>query len=198
MTYAGEIVACRMSRPGRVLAELLRVVGAPLPLDTDTGVPAVVVVTEDEAERGQFWTRVYGRHAGFPRVIGSSKRFRGPTGLEEYVGGGIGMALTVSVERGVLRFASDHYFLQVGALRFRLPAWMTPGALLVSHVDRGAGTFEFVLELVHPRLGELVRQSALFRDAPDEPVPTFAEGPLRGEPSPEASPRRRRTLPLRR
>ena len=164
--YEGRIEACRMSLAGRVLAELLRVIGAPLPLDTDTGVPAAVVVTEDEAERGQFWTRIYGRHAGFPRVIGSSKRFRGPTGLEEYVGRGVGMALRASVEDGVLRFASDHYFLQAGRVRLRLPIWMTPGALLVSHVDRGAGEFEFVLELRHPHLGELVRQSALFRDAP--------------------------------
>jgi len=166
VTYTGHIVECRMSGAGWLLAQLLRPIGGPLPTSRDTGVPAAVVVTEDEATGGQFWTRVYGRHSGFPRVIGSSKRFRGPTGLEEYIGHGIGMALAVSADERALHFDSDHYFLAAGPFRWRLPGWLTPGALRVSHVDRGAGRFEFVLALRHPLLGELVRQSALFADAP--------------------------------
>src|SRR3954471_23642355 len=47
--YAGEIVECRISRCGRLLAQLLRLVGAPLPLSRDTFVPATVCVTEDPA-----------------------------------------------------------------------------------------------------------------------------------------------------
>src|SRR4051812_28268949 len=59
--YAGEVVECRMSRFGRLLAELCRVIGAPLPLSRDAFVPAVVSVTEDPASGGPVWAPLYGR-----------------------------------------------------------------------------------------------------------------------------------------
>lgn len=162
--YAGEVVECRMSRCGRLLCQLVRLVGAPLPLSSDTFVPAAVSVTEDPANGGQFWTRVYGRRRGFPQVIHSSKRFAGPTGLEEYVGWGVGIALRLEVKDEALHFLSDHYFLKLGAARLRLPRWLSPGRMRVSHIDCGHGSFAFVLSLVHPWLGELVRQTAMFEE----------------------------------
>jgi hypothetical protein len=42
---------------------------------------------------------------------------------------------------------------------------MTPGDLTVTHSDLGGGTFRFTLEIVHPRFGQLLRQSALFRES---------------------------------
>ncbi|HEY1606364.1 MAG TPA: DUF4166 domain-containing protein [Allosphingosinicella sp.] len=169
--YAGEIVECRMSRCGRLLAQALRPIGAPLPLSRDAFVPASVSVTEDAASGSQFWTRIYGRAApsislgtGFPQVIRSAKSFRGPTGLEEYLGCGIGIALRVAVEDGALHFLSDHIFVRIGRLRLRLPALLSPGRMRVSHVDCGHGWFAFVLRLDHPWLGALVRQTALFRE----------------------------------
>jgi Domain of unknown function (DUF4166) len=162
--YQGEVVACRISRAGRVLAQLLRLIGAPLPLSRDVFVPAVVTVTEDEAGGGQLWTRHYGHHGRFPQIIHSAKRFAGPTGLEEHVGAGIGVALRLAVEGEALMFRSDHYFWQVGSIRLRLPGWLTPGALTIGHVDCGSGTFAFTLTLEHPWLGALIDQTAMFRD----------------------------------
>jgi len=165
VTYTGRIVSCRMNLAGQLLAQVLRLVGGPLPSNCDTDVPAAVLVTEDAANKGQFWTRVYGRKRGFPKIIGSSKRFQGPTGLEEYIGYGIGMALNVAADERALHFHSDHYFLCAGKRRLRLPACLTPGALVVSHIDVGDGCFEFVLKLEHPSFGELLHQVALFMDA---------------------------------
>jgi hypothetical protein len=171
--YAGEVVECRMSRCGRLLAGLLRPIGAPLPLSRDTFVPATVSVTEDPASGGQFWMRIYGRRQGFPQVIHSIKRFRGPTGLEEYIGCGIGIALRVAVESGALHFLSDHYFVELGGLRLRLPRWLAPGRMKVSHVDCGDNSFAFVLSLDHRWLGQLVHQTAMFRErfAADQGAP---------------------------
>ena len=162
--YAGEVVECRMSRLGWWLAQLARLIGAPLPLFRDEFVPATVSVTEDESCGGQYWTRIYGRHRGFPQVIHSSKRFCGPTGLEEYVGRGFGVALRVEVEKEALHFVGDHYFLCFLRQRLRLPRWLAPGALRVSHIDCNHGRFAFVLELRHPWFGELIRQTVMFAD----------------------------------
>lgn len=172
--YAGEVVECRMSRLGLAFARLARLIGGPLPLGRDAWLPAAVAVTEDPATGGQHWTRIYGRPSGFPQVIHSAKRFCGPTGLEEHIGGGFGIALTVSVENGALHFDSDHYFLSLCGLRMRLPSWLAPGRMRVSHVDCGSGRFAFVLLLTHPLFGELVHQTAMFDDRPER-----AEGSLK-------------------
>ncbi|MBV9113831.1 MAG: DUF4166 domain-containing protein [Hyphomicrobiales bacterium] len=164
VTYVGEIVESRRTRLGRCIAELCHLIGAPLPLDDEIGVPAIVSVTEDGASGGQFWTRIYGRSRGFPQVIHSSKRFAGPTGLEEYLGYGFGIALKVSADLNALHFNSDHYFVALGTARWRLPRWLCPGALTISHVDRGDDGFAFVLSLRHPLFGEIIRQTGLFRE----------------------------------
>ena len=163
--YRGRVVRTEFSTVGWLFAQALRLVGAPLPISRDTDVPAVVSVSEDAASGGQLWSRLYGRKRGFPQVIHSAKRFAGPTGLEEYVGRGIGMALGVEPMADGLRFVSDHYFLMIGGWRVRLPKWIEPGRTVVEHHDLGHGCFMFSLELSHALLGGLVEQHALFRDA---------------------------------
>jgi hypothetical protein len=163
--YVGEVVACALSTVGWLVAQAARLCGGPLPLSRDTQVPAVVTVTEDAATKGQIWTRMYARRNGFPQVIHSSKQFSGPTGLEEYVGGGVGMALTVHVEDGTLKFRSAGYFVRLGNRRLTLPGWLTPGALTVTHRDTGGGRFEFALDVVHPLFGSIIHQAAVFREA---------------------------------
>jgi hypothetical protein len=164
VTYVGEIVESRRTWLGSLFAQLCRLIGGPLPLYDDIAVPAVVTVTEDAATGGQFWTRIYGQTRGFPQVIHSSKRFAGPTGLEEYLGCGFGIALAVSSDDQALHFHSDHYFACLGCLRLHVPRWLAPGGLTISHIDRGEGWFAFVLTLRHPLFGEIVSQTGLFRE----------------------------------
>jgi hypothetical protein len=162
--YVGTILETHLSRAGWLFAQALRLIGAPLPTVRDANVPSVVTLTEDMATGGQIWTRLYARRRSFPQVIHSCKRFAGRTGLEEYVGYGVGMALAVEVEDKALVFRSDGYFLEIFRRRFFLPAWATPGTLSVTHAELGEGRFLFTLEILHPRLGLLVRQSAAFRE----------------------------------
>lgn len=170
VAYKGVVVDCRMNVAGWALAQACRLIGAPLPLRRDTGVAAVVTVTEDGATGGQVWSRMYARPRGFPQVIHSAKRFDGPTGLEEHLGAGVGIALVVDVDRGGLRFRNDHYYLKLGRRRVRLPKWLAPGALEIRHDDLGDGRFGFTLRLRHRLLGEMIRQEGHFRDTADATV----------------------------
>jgi hypothetical protein len=163
--YVGEVIEIGFSRIGWWLAQIARLIGGPLPISTDTQVPSIVTVTEDAATSGQIWTRIYARRNGFPQVIHSSKCFAGHTGLEEYLGFGVGMALRIVVDGEDLLFRSAGYFVQAWRLKFWLPAFLTPGALTVTHTDLGGGEFQFTLDIVHPRFGMLVHQSAVFREA---------------------------------
>jgi Domain of unknown function (DUF4166) len=162
--YVGRVVETDLSPLGWLLAQSLRLVGAPLPTTRVADVPSVVAVTQDGTGSGQIWTRLYARGSGFPQAIHSAKRFRGPTGLEERVGAGLGMSLRVLVEDRALVFRSERYFIDLPGLRLILPRWLTPGTLTVSHGATGARSFRFVLEIRHAWLGRLLRQEAEFSD----------------------------------
>jgi len=164
IVYAGEVLESWMCRAGWWLAQAVRLIGGPLPVTCSAHVPSVVTVTEDMATGGQIWTRLYARRRGFPQVIHSSKRFAGPTGLEEYVGYGVGMALTVYARDGALIFRSNNYFVQLLGRRLFLPVWLCPGTLYVTHAELPDGKFSFTLQIFHPRLGLLIRQMAVFRE----------------------------------
>jgi hypothetical protein len=165
IVYVGEIDEAYLSRAGWWFAQAARLIGGPLPTGDEVGVPMIVTVTEDAASGGQIWTRVAGRRHGFPQVIHSAKRFAGPTGLQEYLGFGLSMELRIAVANAALEFRSTGYALQLAGFYIRLPGWLVPGDLTVTHSDLGGGAFRFTLEIVHPRFGRMLRQSAVFREA---------------------------------
>jgi Domain of unknown function (DUF4166) len=171
VVYTGRIVETAMTRTGMALAQMARLIGGPLPTSRDIDVPSVVTVTEDMRTGGQIWTRLYARRSAFPQVIHSSKRFDGPTGLEEHVGWGIGMTLVVSATSNALTFQSERYFIDVGPAwarrRIYLARWLSPGALTVSHTELDFRRFAFTLDIVHPRFGHLIHQRAVFEEAPE-------------------------------
>lgn len=165
VAYQGVVTDMKMSKFGRLFAHAARIIGAPLPYDQNSvDQPAVVIVTEDAQTSGQFWIRQYGRAKGFPQVVHSSKRFADPTGLEEYIGYGIGMALKLEATAHALFFKSDHYFIQVFGKRFPLPNWLVPLNLKIGHHELGDHRFAFTLELKSKLFGKMINQDAVFMD----------------------------------
>jgi hypothetical protein len=163
--FVGEIATTRLTMFGRLTAHLARIAGAPLPLRALARTAAAVLVTEDHAAGAQAWTRIYHQPGRLPQVIRSRKCFAGPTGLEECVGLGIGMALTVHVEQRALVIRSAQYFCRLLGHRFRIPDWLTPGRIEVVHREERAGRFSFTLTVMHRWFGVTIQQVAFFRDA---------------------------------
>ena len=165
VAYQGVTTEMKMSRLGWAFAQAARAIGAPLPFERNSvNQAAVVIVTEDKETNGQFWIRQYGREQGFPQMVHSSKRFAGPTGLEEYIGYGIGMALKLEATEHALFFKSEHYFLKVFGKRLRLSAWLVPITLTIGHHELGDHRFAFTLELNNRTFGQLIKQTAVFAD----------------------------------
>lgn len=162
--YRGLVTRMEMSRVGWILAQACRLFGGPLPLSPQTGGGAIVSVSEDCASGGQCWTRIYAQPSGFPQVIHSAKRFAGPTGLEEYLGRRLGMALRLKALSDGLAFVSDHYFIQLGRRRLRLPRWLAPGTARITHRQIAGTSFLFELIVEHGWAGRLIHQQVLFDD----------------------------------
>lgn len=162
--YRGHVTLTQMSWMGRLLSFLTRAIGSPLPTMNGAIGPAVVAVTDDDALGGQRWLRIYERPGRKPQMIQSTKRFRGETGLEEYVGAGISMELTLTVEDAALVFRSRRYLFETRRLRVAIPRWLAPGAMTIVHRQEDDGSFSFHLTLDHVLLGTLLHQVAYFRD----------------------------------
>jgi hypothetical protein len=164
IVYLGEVAATHMTIVGRLVAQLARFVGAPLPLEASGRVPVTVIVTGSERLCGQVWTRIYERAHGFPQVIQSVKRFGGATGLQEIVGRGVGMRLNLSVRDRALVFRSAGYFIRCLGVQLSLPNWLTPGVIEVVHREESSGQFSFSLSVTHSLAGHVIDQIAFFRE----------------------------------
>lgn len=162
--FSGVVVRTTLSRTGSALARLARLVGGPLPDAHGATGPSSVVVRRDDALGGQVWTRTYARPGRMPQTINSVKRFAGPTGLEEFLGHGLVMRLTLTEEAGDLVFRSAGYDILLGGLRCAVPRPLTPGHCTIRHRDEGHGRFSFTLTLDHSWLGRLVEQVAYYEE----------------------------------
>ena len=162
--YLGEVARTSVSLAGRFVAQIARLVGAPLPLESGGRMPVTVLVTGCENLGGQIWTRIYARARKFPQVIQSVKRFGGVTGLEEIVAHGVGMRLTLCVRDRALVFRSAGYFVRCFGKQVPLPHLLTPGVIEVIHREEAFGRFSFSLSVTHAWAGRVIDQIAFFQE----------------------------------
>lgn len=163
--YRGEVVVLELSAAGWLLAQATRALGGMLPnVPSATGL-TIVTVTASDVPAGQLWTRSYPRPGRLPQVIQSVKHFGGPTGLEEHLGAGLVMRLTLHAEGQTLVFRSAGYAVTILGRTLTLPRWLSPGRCEVRHRAETDRRFSFTLTLDHPLLGRLLRQVAFYEEA---------------------------------
>ena len=163
--YRGRVIKTQLNRPGWLLAQLSRLIGGPLPIESQMDQATSVVVTADPAG-GLLWTRQFARRRGWPQIICSAKRFAGPTGLEEHIGAGLGIALRLQAHADRLSFELDHLFVKLAKWTVRLPRRLVKLKMLVEHIHLSESSFGFYLRIDHPWLGCLVEQIARYEDDP--------------------------------
>ena len=166
VVYAGEIVECRMSLAGRLLAQAARLIGGPLPpRATSTCRPrsASPRIRRAAASSGPASTAA---GAAFPQVIHSSKRFAGPTGLEEYVGRGFGIALEPRWRTALCISSATIISSRSGACGCASRAgWRRAGC--GSAISTAITACSPSCWCSPSLFGELIRQTAMFRDPRD-------------------------------
>lgn len=148
---------------GRLVAQVCRLIGTPLAPWTGADVTTSVDVHEDR-RGGLVWARTYRFEGHAPVLVSSTKLMTAQGDLLEVVRGGLGMALTATVEDGALHFRSRYYFASLGRLRIHIPDLITPGRAHVIHRDEGGGAFRFTMDFQHPWLGRTLFQDGVFRD----------------------------------
>ena len=170
INYDG-LITLRRNLVGWFFAQACRVFGTPLPPEAGENIPAVVTVMPAKGG-GIRWRRFF-NFEGFARMVQSVKIVDKRHGLLEVIGataiGGIarlGMRLRVYEEAHALHFLSERYFIKVGPVMINLPLLMTPGRVLVSHIDEGTHRFRFRLTFTHPWFGETFYQDGIFEEKP--------------------------------
>ena len=162
--YVGYIITHRQNWAGKLLAQIIRPFGAPLPLDTKEGDATIVSVLDNATGNGQIWSRLYARQAGVPQVIQSTKTFSGPTGLEEFIGLGLSIPLALHATNRGLEFKSSTIRLNMLGRTITSPRQICAGLLKVVHRDEGDDEFTFIMSLEHPVFGDLMYLEARYRD----------------------------------
>ncbi|MDH5355672.1 MAG: DUF4166 domain-containing protein [Gammaproteobacteria bacterium] len=164
VTYRGVMQLIYLSRAGKLLAQVCRLIGTPLALYAGTDVPIEVKVYPDTALNGMTWDRFYLYPHKKVNRVKSTKCIQKDNRLIEVVGAGFGMYLNTYERNSAIYFESTQYFLQLGGVRIPIPDLLTPGRTTVSQSVRNNGCFEFRLEVVHPLLGLVFKQCGDFRE----------------------------------
>lgn len=159
--FHGSMHRVDMTLLGRVMAWASRAIGAPVAHRSGRNIPIDVYVYSDKG--GTAWER----HYHFPNAEAITartvKRIDGSGRMLECFGMGFGMELDVYEADAALHFRSTSFYLDIGEWRLRLPRVLSPGTLLVEHIDEGEGEFRFRMTVEHDLFGRVFFQDGVFR-----------------------------------
>jgi len=162
--YLGEVAGTTVTLTGRLVAQLARIVGAPLPLAQSGRMPVAVLVTGCETSwGGQIWTRVYDRARGlFRRVIQfPSSASAAQPDWKKLVGWRGRNAAYPDCSRTELScFEVPDISCDALGFRYPFPDWLTPGVIEVVHREESLGGFTFSLSVTHAWAGQIIEQIA--------------------------------------
>ena len=165
--YHGTMSQLRASKIGQLMGYSIYWTGALQPFNA-TDIPVSITVSAKYGMDGVCKERLYLLNRKKPFRFFSNMHMRGDE-LFEYVGGGFGMKIAVSVNDGNLEFRDDGYFIKVCGIHIPLPRLFSPGHTYLLHQDISATQFRIIIRITHPLFGEMYYQEGIFNHA-SEPL----------------------------
>lgn len=159
--YRGIMEEIRCTWLGKIFARFVQHTGALMPYEGKE-VPVDIEVWTQQNEPDVFKKRTYYLPNRKPFIFRSRMRLEKTNKLVEYVGGGLGMFITVQVSERHLQFTDDGYFFHVGPIRIPIPRVLSIGDIYLLHEDLGPTTFRITIDIRHPWYGTLYFQRGTF------------------------------------
>lgn len=161
--YTGLMSEIHCSLAGKIFANIARIFGSPLVPYSGHDIPIHVVVYKKPGKSDIFKKRTYYFPEKPPFSVETYMHLNAHGEFVEYASLGLGMIMKLNARDGNLYFYGKQYVLDIGRLRIRIPAWLTPGIATVLHTDYGSEQFRVRIEMKHQWLGVTFVQDGIFK-----------------------------------
>lgn len=108
------------------------------------------------------WRREIQAPDGKETVFSSRMEFQKPYELIEFVGGGFGIRLKLSVEEGKLIYRSQGHLLKLGQITVPIPDWLALGHATITEQALTDDSFLLDFNIVHPLFGKTYSYGGIF------------------------------------
>lgn len=109
-----------------------------------------------------YWRRLFHYPECKPVVFQSRMEYYRDKEIIEYVRGGLGLVLHLSVRNGALIFDGQHYVLTVAGCSVRLPNWLMAGKAFIQESQVGENQVSVDFYITHPVWGQTFAYSGTF------------------------------------
>lgn len=109
-----------------------------------------------------YWHRDIQALNGQHTVFASRMEYQQPHELIEFVGGGFGIRLILSVENGKLVYRSQSHLLKLGSWLIPIPDWLVLGHAMIIEEGLSENSFLLDFKIVHPLWGETYSYGGVF------------------------------------
>ncbi|MEQ1559117.1 MAG: DUF4166 domain-containing protein [Methyloglobulus sp.] len=110
-----------------------------------------------------FWKRTIQAPDGKSTIFASRMEYQQDNELIEFVGGGFGLYLKLTVENSKLVYRSNGHLWQMGKLRLPIPDVLFLGHATITETALSEQRFELDFRIKHPLLGETYRYGGIFQ-----------------------------------
>lgn len=147
----------------RPMLFITRLMGGLIDLKGDNMNARVEKWVADGIPNTLFWKRIIQAPDGKRTVFASRMEYQQGNELIEYVGGGFGLRLKLSVENNKLVYRSNGHLWQIGKLRIPIPDVLFLGHATITETAISENQFELDFRINHPLLGETYHYGGEFQ-----------------------------------